>query len=733
MANFYSAWVTPPNGGARFRLNLAVNVASQSIVNNTSTLSWSLIVEKDRSQAGYYSWTSTKTVTIDGSVRHGPVSNNLPNAPWPGTSTATLATGSYTVDHEADGTKTAMPVSASDVRTAQGPVPGPMTVTGTMNLPTIPRATQPTVSPTSGQTGSTFTINHVPASSSFYHDVAYSLNGGSSYTNIQTNIVGTDTSTAWTPAHTLLPNSTSVTAIIRVITRATSGGTIIGTRTVNLPLTVPTSVRPTISNVTWGDAQTSSPDIPDLMGGTGRFIQRWSRLIPTVTSAGAGGSTVTGTTVTQSGQNTTSGTPFAQAVNLSGNVPFSAVATDSRGRTSVSYANTVSVTAYNYPNLPTPSVTRTSDAGGTTPAPTGTYLAVSPSASVSSLFFDSEQKNLMEWRIRTRPVGGSYTTVQDWTDDTVSGTTWTATQVFAGYAADTEYEVEVSIRDLFGSEGYRTAQTVVTRSVLVPSEDVFMVWDGDDGVGIGRYRQNGMLDVQGAIYQNAGKAVLDEDYSPPAATTTTQGVVELATNAETVTGTDTVRATTPAGVRAALNGEIAPVRIRIPTTTDASLSSTGHGFQIGPTSGTNLVADNNEIMARNNGSASTLNLNIDGGNITLGAASSTVNLPGRLNAAHLPYAMAAGRFTTVAGSYDNVPPIYFASGTTITLPAGRFTQAPIISAIIDGGSSVQWTSLAGAATTSSFIVRRMRVGANPDNGRLIDWIAVQMASGSAAG
>ena len=40
------------------------------------------------------------------------------------------------------------------------------------------------------------------------------------------------------------------------------------------------------------------------------------------------------------------------------------------------------------------------------------------------------------------------------------------------------------------------------------------------------------------------------NYSPPAASETTQGIVELATIAETTTGTDTTRAVTPAGVKA---------------------------------------------------------------------------------------------------------------------------------------------------------------------------------------
>ncbi|MGW6738668.1 hypothetical protein [Streptomyces sp. NPDC055013] len=71
-------------------------------------------------------------------------------------------------------------------------------------------------------------------------------------------------------------------------------------------------------------------------------------------------------------------------------------------------------------------------------------------------------------------------------------------------------------------------------------------------------------------------------------------------------------------------------QISLNNTTDASLSSSGHAFQIGPTSGINLIADNNEIMARNNGSASTLSLNADGGNVSIGASGSTVTVAGAL-------------------------------------------------------------------------------------------------------
>jgi microcystin-dependent protein len=89
----------------------------------------------------------------------------------------------------------------------------------------------------------------------------------------------------------------------------------------------------------------------------------------------------------------------------------------------------------------------------------------------------------------------------------------------------------------------------------------------------------------------------------------------------------------------------API-IRLTTTTDASLSSTGHAFQIGADSGANLIIDNNEIMSRNNGVGSFLGINIDGGTVEIGSASSTVTLNGTLVGRFLP----AGAITQFAGA-----------------------------------------------------------------------------------
>lgn len=57
---------------------------------------------------------------------------------------------------------------------------------------------------------------------------------------------------------------------------------------------------------------------------------------------------------------------------------------------------------------------------------------------------------------------------------------------------------------------------------------------------------------------------------------------------------------------------------RATSTSDASPTSTNHAFQIGSTSGDNLIADINEIMARSNGVASPLYLNNEGQGIEVG-------------------------------------------------------------------------------------------------------------------
>lgn len=79
---------------------------------------------------------------------------------------------------------------------------------------------------------------------------------------------------------------------------------------------------------------------------------------------------------------------------------------------------------------------------------------------------------------------------------------------------------------------------------------------------------------------------------PPAASTTQQGIVELATNAETITGTDAARAVTPAGLAAkvaALGGSIHASAFKAYTAGGQVISSTSPTFTDVTNSSQNIV------------------------------------------------------------------------------------------------------------------------------------------------
>ncbi len=59
-------------------------------------------------------------------------------------------------------------------------------------------------------------------------------------------------------------------------------------------------------------------------------------------------------------------------------------------------------------------------------------------------------------------------------------------------------------------------------------------------------------------------------------------------------------------------------RLRALAVADATLSSTGHAYQIGPTSGANVALDADGVQARSNGAGATYRINYYGGGVLIG-------------------------------------------------------------------------------------------------------------------
>lgn len=86
-----------------------------------------------------------------------------------------------------------------------------------------------------------------------------------------------------------------------------------------------------------------------------------------------------------------------------------------------------------------------------------------------------------------------------------------------------------------------------------------------------------------------------------------------------------------------------------------------------------------------------------------------------------PYAIASGTAST--GSAVNV---------TVTFPAGRFTQAPIV-ALGDSDAAYAATGIAYSISTTSFVLQGYSPFPSGYTAIRSHWIAIQMTSTSAAG
>ena len=168
-----------------------------------------------------------------------------------------------------------------------------------------------------------------------------------------------------------------------------------------------------------------------------------------------------------------------------------------------------------------------------------------------------------------------------------------------------------------------------------------------------------------------------------------------------------------------VTGDVTSTGIRLTSTTDASLSSTAHAFQIGSTSGANLIIDNNEIMARDNGATAALTLNADGGNVSLGGSGSVTTVNGTITGtpADATISTAAtgigfrgipqSSTATTEGPYtiqasDAGDHIYAFTSRTITIPANGTLALPV-------GTTIVFIAGSGATMTIAITTDTLRL------------------------
>lgn len=463
------------NSSGSLFLNVYIDQGAQNIAANTTSLNWEMTV----SRSSYYhtynkSGSSTLSLSLDGRNVH---SSNPNWEVWDGE--VTLAKGSSTIAHNADGGKT-LPLSCTF-----NPNNGyheSITVTANISLTTIPRASS--VSVNDGTIGSPITINISRHSSTFKHTVRYVWGNRSG--TIASNV---DTSTTWMIPLDFaneIPNSTSGTGTIYVDTY--SAGTKTGTQSTILTASIPQNMKPTLSNVTLTDANGVARG---LLNGN-NFLQIVSDIQVGFNGAsGVYGSTITGyrAEIVNKNHVVTENGGRLGMMNFNGSATIRASVVDSRGRQSDARDITINVIEYFAPSLSFTAV-RTRESPN--------IIQIIRNAKIAPLMLSGKQRNNMTLTFRVAPLNANNFSVDNGSASGVFTTIHTLTNSAANlagnYPATKSFTVIGRLEDKF---------TSVEFSATVATESVIMSYDKDGRVGVGKVAelgQPGSLDVLGDIY-----------------------------------------------------------------------------------------------------------------------------------------------------------------------------------------------------------------------------------------
>lgn len=426
-------------------LTLSWTLSSQSVEKNTSTISWTL--KGSGSASGYVMSGAFKAVINGVTVYTSEPRIELRN-------TTTVASGTATIAHNSDGTKSFSLSCEAGIYTYAVSA----TASGTHTLTTIPRAS--TISATNANMGSASTITITRASSSFTHTLTYSF--GNATGTIATKT--TSTSVSWTPTLTLanqIPNAVSGKCTITCKTY--SGTTEVGSKTCTMTLTVPSSVKPTITSLTAARVDGTVPTSWEI------YVQSKSKATLTINGvAGAYGSTISSYSITGGGYSSTASSFTTGFLNTSGTITFTASVTDSRGRVSANATVTITVVAYSAPSFSKYISQRCNSAG--TASDSGTYVK----STVNFSYASCSSKNTITTATYYRK-----TTETSWTNASKTFTSGTAFTFGGGnISAESSYEVKFKLTDAFTS--IEVTDTLSTASVVMDFKS------GGLGVAVGK-------------------------------------------------------------------------------------------------------------------------------------------------------------------------------------------------------------------------------------------------------
>lgn len=440
-------------GHHKFTLN--VTQSATNVANNTSTLSFEFKLSPIRTSWNWAEWGQdiSYTITINGTNYTGYIPD------YDGYSVVTLKSGTQSVTHNADGTKSiSFSFSVSDGAN-QRYTSGNASASGSMTLTTIPRATTPTFSAKSVTMGNSITITMTPAASTFKHKLRYSwstLAPQPSGFSVGSDFTAQGTTTAtFTPPTFLanyIPNSTSGTCAVLCYTFDANGNHI-GTVSTDITLAVP-SYTPSGSITITGNNLLS-----------GAYVQGKSTMGVSISASTSYGATITGYSSVVDGK-TYSGNSFTTSALSNGSKSVVTTITDSRGKTAQITSSSVTVYEYAAPKITSFTLARQSD---------GTTVVATVKGSISAV----NNKNAKTIKVTLYDIENTITS----SAYTINGTT-----TFTNVPTDVT---------LIGSATITDSYTTAKQDSVLPTVAVTMDFHhSGKGIGMGKVAEHeNMLDV----------------------------------------------------------------------------------------------------------------------------------------------------------------------------------------------------------------------------------------------
>lgn len=488
----------------KYSLLLDVSEKSYSIENNTSTVEWWVGIRSNTAYHNHYGLAETYTVVINGSTVHSAV-----HKPTVGNGqTVWVASGTATVGHNADGSKT-VAVSASFNNADRGTyLPTTGSCSGSLKLTTIPRATVPSVDKPSLDCGSVIKFTGTSASSNFSHKLYTTWNS-------EEKLIATidKGSTAVSYSYTIptsweknMPNTTS--AIATFILETLNGDTVIGRKSINATVQVRSGIVPTISNPTIEDTNSISKAM-------GLYVQSQSCIKFTIPTSGNQGSTITSVSTKFNNQTYSGSTFTTQAIQDSGTLTYTITVTDSRGRTATK-SGSINVVAYNPPSLTNVSAKRANSSYAVDES-SGTYALLHFKVGFTSL----SNKNVTSFYIQYRASGASsWNKINSWANNYTLNQDYKAGNLFT--STTTTYEIAFGVKDKFMSDYSWQIVTVTPTYTLINfgKDGKSLTFFGQDGNNANRLTVNGDLAINSVkentsstkILVNGGNTVMYRDW-----------------------------------------------------------------------------------------------------------------------------------------------------------------------------------------------------------------------------